>query len=203
MYCQSLADEVHNRQEASAALRAQSAQTPLSSSEIDHLHIEHMELLDHLHASNCGYLSRQVNHISDDATDPRTAALMFMVAATPSNKLADDLSTKFDTYRSRVGVTPSHSLQEHGPRYLLHNIPDTVNPVKAHLAYIQVPMGDTTDLKLVWKVCYLQFSTSAVHHIIHKNSYKWKWRIIGTMRPLMYTSLPKSFPSSTGLPTPL
>lgn len=153
VYCQSLADEIDNRQEALAVLQAQSSQNPLGSYETDHLHSEHNELLIHLHSSNCGFLTREVDYTPHAVADPRTAALTFMIAATPSTTLADDLTANFDTYRSRVDMTPSHHFLDNGPHYLLGNVPDAVNPVKAHLAYIQVPKGDTTDLKLVWKVC--------------------------------------------------
>jgi len=152
VYCQSLADEVQSHQEVFSSLRTQSSQNPLSSHKIDSLDVEHFDLLNHLYSSNCDFLARQVDYTPDNLVDPRTAALSFMIAATPSTTLADDLTANFDNYRSRVDVTPFHHLQENGPHYLLANIPDAVNPVKAHLAYIQVPKGDTTDLKAVWKV---------------------------------------------------
>lgn len=151
-YCQSLADQLHNVQEAARALRPQSSQQkPLGSYDREQIS-EHLTLLGHLHISNCDFLARSVDHTPDDVADPRTAALMFMIAATPSSALADDLTAHFDNYRSRVSVTPSHHLQDNGPQYMLADIPDAVNPVKAHLAYIQVPHGDTTELQLVWKV---------------------------------------------------
>jgi extracellular elastinolytic metalloproteinase len=152
MYCQSLADEVHIRQEAFATLRAQSSQQPLDSYELESLNSEHFALLNHLHSSNCDSLTRQFDHTPHNIADPRTAALAFMIAATPSATLAEDLAANFDAYRSRVDVTPSHHLQDNGPSYVLTNVPDAVNPVKTRIAYIQVPNGDTTDIKLVWKV---------------------------------------------------
>jgi extracellular elastinolytic metalloproteinase len=169
MYCQSLSDQVQSRREAFAALRTQSSQNPLGAFESEQLSRE-FELLNHLHSSNCGFLARRVGHISHDVSDPRTAALMFMIAATPSTTLADDLSTNFDTYRSNVDVTPLHHLQDQEPHYLLTNIPDAINPVKAHLAYIQVPRGDTTDLKVVWKVC------SAFWHLERTSYYAYRWK---------------------------
>lgn len=172
MYCQSLSDEVHSRREAIAALRTTSSQRPLGASEKEQLDSEqHFELLSHLHASNCDFLAREISHTPEDVSDPRTAALMFMIAATPSAAIADMLSTNFDIYRSKIDVIPSHSFQEHGPHYLLTNIPDAVNPVKAHLAYIQVLSGDTTDLKVVWKVC-----SGSVLHLEHLSHYTRRWR---------------------------
>ena len=43
---------------------------------------------------------------------------------------------------------------EHSVEFTVDNVPDTINPVKAKLAYIQVPSqgGQSTDLHLVWKV---------------------------------------------------
>ncbi|KAF8515168.1 Fungalysin metallopeptidase-domain-containing protein [Gautieria morchelliformis] len=152
IYCQSLADQVRSRQEAFATLRGGSSQLPLDSYELESLNSEHLDLLNHLHSSNCDFLARRFDHTPHNIADPRTAALAFMIAATPSTTLADDLAANFDTYRSRVEVTPSHHLQDNGPSYVLTNVPDAVNPVKARIAYIQVPKGDTTDIKLVWKV---------------------------------------------------
>ncbi|KAF8575822.1 extracellular elastinolytic metallo proteinase [Ramaria rubella] len=153
VYCQSLGQEMHNSRELLASLRAQSPQQqPLGSHQQMEVTIGHLELLQHLHASNCEFLTREINQVPHDVADPRTAALMFMIAATPSTSLADDLATHFDLYRSRIVVAPSHSLQANAPHYLLSDIPDAVNPVKAHLAYIQVPNGDITDLKVVWKM---------------------------------------------------
>lgn len=172
MYCQSLSDEVHIRREAIAALRTTSSQRPLGSSEKEQLDSEQQfELLSHLHASNCDFLAREITYTPEDVLDPRTAALMFMIAATPSAAIADMLSTNFDIYRSNVDVTLSHSLQHFGPHYLLNNIPDAVSPVKAHLAYIQVPSGDTTDLKVVWKVC-----SGSVLHLELLSHHTRRWR---------------------------
>ena len=164
-YCQSLANQVDNRQEALATLLAQSSQQqPLEFNEIEQFKSEHLDLINHLHTSNCDFLTREIDHTPHDVTDPRTASLMFMIAATPSRSVADDLAAHFDFYRSRIPVTPSHDLQDNGPHYSLAGVPDTVNPIKAYLAYIQVPNGDRTDLKLVWKVSLNLPHTSALAH---------------------------------------
>lgn len=163
---------MNGRQEAFATLRAQSSQNPLGSYEIDQINVEHLDLLTHLYSSNCDFLTRQIDNTPHIVADPRTAALTFMIAATPSTTLADDLTSNFDTYRSRIDVTPSHHFQDNGPHYLLANIPDAVNPVKAHLAYIQVPKGDTTDLKVVWKVCTITF----IFFLILCVTQRWKWK---------------------------
>ena len=63
-----------------------------------------------------------------------------------------------ERYESYVGDISS-SFEEHLSNSrvermeYLHGVPDTVNPVKARLAYVQVPNGEKTELSLVWKVC--------------------------------------------------
>ncbi|KAF8530045.1 Fungalysin metallopeptidase-domain-containing protein [Hysterangium stoloniferum] len=153
LHCQSLTNELQTSLQAFSALRAQSSQqTPLSSEDSEAL-LEHVELLTHLYDSNCHFLTRGIRSRPEDVNDPRMAAVMFMIAATPSSTLADDIAARLAEYVSRVSLTPSHHLQDNGgPTYTLDGVPDTVNPVKAHMAYIQVPNGPFTQLKLVWKL---------------------------------------------------
>jgi len=86
--------------------------------------------------------------------DPRHALLQFMIAATPEDHMVQDILSKYDSYID--GMT-SHMEsrfvggETHSPVEVVHNVPDTVNPVKARLAYVQVPDGDSTHLDLVWK----------------------------------------------------
>jgi len=147
-YCQALATEIQSGLQDYLTIPQQ---TPLGTSELNHYQ-EQLTILEHIHTSNCDFLKRNIKASSHNLEDPRTAALMFMIAATPSTSLADDLASRFDEYLSQVSLSPSHHLLDNGPHFELHQIPDTVNPVKAHLAYAQVPSGDTTSLKMVWKL---------------------------------------------------
>ncbi|KAH8109067.1 Fungalysin metallopeptidase-domain-containing protein [Phellopilus nigrolimitatus] len=85
----------------------------------------------------------------------RDAALVFMMAATPNSVLQEDILQRYDDYLN--GVTSTFEAEfnpESGSRTVetLFNVPDTVNPVKAHHAYVQIPDGDKTALTLVWKL---------------------------------------------------
>jgi extracellular elastinolytic metalloproteinase len=113
--------------------------------------------LQHLLESNCAPVEIAEHHYSDDVADFRTALLKFMATATPDPKVAMDISNRFDHHKESMLITPtSHfapSMGEHTVEFTADNVPDSVNPVKAKLAYIQVPnkAGDSTELHLVWK----------------------------------------------------
>ena len=92
-----------------------------------------------------------------DLGSPTDAVLRFMVAATPHNELMHDILDNYDSYAKRITTTTETHFNDDGTHQTfeyLHNVPDTVNPVKAHLAYVQVPHGEKTVLSLVWKVSY-------------------------------------------------
>jgi extracellular elastinolytic metalloproteinase len=94
-----------------------------------------------------------------------------MATATPDSRLASDILNHFSLHKDAMAVTPSNYFTspisgEHSVEFTVDNVPDTVNPVKAKLAYIQVPSqdGKNTELHLVWKVrgssiylCHLHF----------------------------------------------
>ncbi|KAH7881725.1 Fungalysin metallopeptidase-domain-containing protein [Phlebopus sp. FC_14] len=125
-------------------------QAPLQISEWRH-HAS-IKTLEHLHTTHCAFLARRLD-IEGTPDDPRAAALMFMIAATPSSELADDITANFDDYMSNVTPSRSHPLQQtHGLELTLAGIPDTVNPVVAKLVYAQVPVEDTVVLRLAWKL---------------------------------------------------
>ncbi|KAF8906996.1 Fungalysin metallopeptidase-domain-containing protein [Gymnopilus junonius] len=113
--------------------------------------------LQHLLESNCAPVELAEHHFSEDIADFRPALLKFMATATPDPKLALDITDRFEHHRDSMIITPtSHfapSLGEHSVEFTVDNVPDSVNPVKAKLAYIQVPnkAGDMTELHLVWK----------------------------------------------------
>lgn len=86
--------------------------------------------------------------------DPSQALLQFMIAATPENSLADDIIRHPQKYLEQMSVVPQQHLVGNdrvAHTTLIHNVPDTVNPVKARMAFVQVPHGDSTALELVWK----------------------------------------------------
>ena len=92
------------------------------------------------------------------SSDPTEALLQFMVAATPNDELSAEMMQSPRDYLSKMTITPENSLVGDGRvshKTLINNVPDTVNPVKARMAFVQVPDGDSTALELVWKVGYL------------------------------------------------
>lgn len=113
--------------------------------------------LEHLLESNCRFLDLPSHLATDDETDFRPALLKFMMTATPSSSVAGDILDNFDHYMKTMTFTPvSHFAPSGGSQqveFSVGHVPDTVNPVKAKLAYIQVPnqAGDDTELHLVWK----------------------------------------------------
>lgn len=115
--------------------------------------------LQHVLESNCAPVELKEHHFSDDVADFRPALLKFMATATPDPKLALDITDRFEHHRDSMTITPvSHfapTMGENTVEFIVDSVPDSVNPVKAKLAYIQVPnkANDSTELHLVWKVC--------------------------------------------------
>lgn len=113
------------------------------------------EELSHIHNTHCGSEVPSVS--SEDPTDFRPALLKFMATATPDSKLAADIANDSEKYLSKITVEPTSHFAPSGSEaaieFVAGNVPDAINPVKARLAYIQVPnaQGDSTDLHLVWK----------------------------------------------------
>ena len=111
--------------------------------------------LHHLHSSNCLSV-----HVADEFAartsdgDVRAALLQFMIAATPND--VNDILSKYDEYLEGMTVGPIDHLTSSDEPSLsfIDNVPDTVNPVRASMGWIQVPGADgtSTDLKLVWRV---------------------------------------------------
>ena len=112
--------------------------------------------LEHILESTCAFADLPAKFLSKDhkLEDPRHALLQFMIAATPEDHMVQDILSKYDEYINRMSsYMDSHFVggETHIPIELIDNVPDTVSPVKARLAYIQVPDGDSTHLDLVWK----------------------------------------------------
>ena len=124
-----------------------------------------MEHLWNMHMDNC--VSMAFISALDPVDGPQPysdlgsaaeAALRFMLAATPNEEVQADIMLRYKQHVENISSTfVDHYLGgSHTQRYeMLHGVPDTVNPVKAHVAYVQVPDGDKTALSLVWKVCSL------------------------------------------------
>lgn len=112
--------------------------------------------LEYLLESSCTLvdLPHQLASKDHKLEDPRHALLQFMIAATPEQHMVQDILSKYDDYiNGMTSHMDSHFVggETHVPVELIDNVPDAVNPVKARLAYIQVPDGDSTHLDLVWK----------------------------------------------------
>jgi extracellular elastinolytic metalloproteinase len=112
--------------------------------------------LEHILESTCAFVDLPNKFLSKDhkLEDPRHALLQFMIAATPEDHMVQDILSKYDEYIVRMSShMDSHFVgsETHIPIEIIDNVPETVNPVKARLAYIQIPDGDTTHLDLVWK----------------------------------------------------
>ena len=130
--------------------------------------------LEYILESNCAFADLPNRFLSKDhkLEDPRHALLQFMIAATPEDHMVQDILSKYDDYIARMSShmdshfvgyddyiarmsshMDSHFVgsETHIPIELIDNVPETVNSVKARLAYIQVPDGDSTHLDLVWK----------------------------------------------------
>ncbi|KAL0948388.1 hypothetical protein HGRIS_010970 [Hohenbuehelia grisea] len=151
-YCQQLATEFEGR--LAQVQQYAGAQMPMGSGQE---HLDLVEPLAHIHSSNCLFteLPYEMPIKSQDDLDPRNALLQFMIAATPKSEVAQDILGNYDAHLGKISVSETNHFADPDSHvtFSLDNIPDTVNPVKAHLAHIQVPSktGDSTELNLIWK----------------------------------------------------
>jgi extracellular elastinolytic metalloproteinase len=144
-YCTQLSDELTKRQQflmGDQVVMEQSFVDP-----IEHLHqsnCEHVDMPYNLHSQLSGTFESSSHH----------ALLQFMIAATPKSSIVQDILSKYDWFMSRMRSQFTHHLigTHETTVEMIHNVPDTINPVKAKLAYVQVPHGTGTALNLVWKV---------------------------------------------------
>lgn len=115
---------------------------------------------EHLLESNCAHTAKPYEFAETDSAagagvgDAKRALLQFMIAATPNERVLQDIMTRYDEHLSNMASTfENHLVGDHDVMVEhITNVPDTVNPVKAKLSYVQVPKGDKTVLNLVWKV---------------------------------------------------
>ncbi|KAJ7736721.1 Fungalysin metallopeptidase-domain-containing protein [Mycena maculata] len=119
---------------------------------------EAMKHLTHLHHANCRFQDLPYNmavQAESREIELRSALLQFIVAATPSDRVVNDILSDFDAHMEKMVEYSevNHFAPSDEPAYIMvNNVPDTVNPVKAKLAYIQVPgKDDSVHLSLVWK----------------------------------------------------
>ncbi|KAJ2917283.1 hypothetical protein MD484_g3107, partial [Candolleomyces efflorescens] len=106
---------------------------------------------------NCATAFEPPSFATDDVMDARAALLHFMVTATPNSKLSQEIADNFESHKDKLHVAPVHHFDSpHGENlveFTIGDVPDTVNPVKAKMSWIQVPNqeGSATELQLVWK----------------------------------------------------
>lgn len=150
-YCSGLESEIDHRM---ALSRTESEQIVLGAEEM-------LGVLPELYEWNCAHVKTPFVMASkagfasteDILGEPHRALLQFMVAATPKGELADDLMANPSSYLEKMSASwQTDFTGNHGVlRAVVDNVPDTVNPVKARMAFVQVPHGKSTALELVWK----------------------------------------------------
>jgi len=153
-YCEELTDELMKHH--SQFTQSFGGQVPMDNGKYQ----QFAAPLVHLHESHCQFhdlpYEMAESRPQENSADLRPALLQFMIAATPKSHVVNDILANYDEHLDKMSVTGSHHFAPtDDPVHLfVDNVPDTVNPVKAHLAYVQVPTKDgrSTELQLVWKV---------------------------------------------------
>lgn len=75
-----------------------------------------------------------------------------MIAAHPSAEDAQSISESFDSHVESIDAYHVHDFTESRfPTLKLDKVPGSINPVKAHLVYVQSPNLGETKLTLAWK----------------------------------------------------
>ncbi|KAF7291524.1 Extracellular metalloproteinase [Mycena kentingensis (nom. inval.)] len=156
-FCDTLADDMEFRY--TSFLQSADGQVVMGDAQEAAAPDAALRHLTHVHHSNCRHqqlplvLAAQ-SPVGGDI-DLRAALLQFMVAATPSDHVVNDILSNYDSHLSQMieYSEGNHFAPSDEPTYILvDNVPDTVNPVKAKLAYVQVPgKDDSVHLSLVWK----------------------------------------------------
>ncbi|KAG6890177.1 hypothetical protein C0995_010882 [Termitomyces sp. Mi166 len=151
-YCDILSNHLDSRR----ALSSYGGQETLTDP-----HFADIHELSHIHSSNCRHQNLPYElpssfHSGSDIADFRHALLQFMVAATPKDNVVEDILSNFDKHLNDMVIEAptDHFAPTSGAADLLvSNVPDTINPVKARLAYVQVPSkdGEGTHLAVVWR----------------------------------------------------
>ncbi|KAF9039107.1 extracellular elastinolytic metallo proteinase [Panaeolus papilionaceus] len=150
--CQKLADHESSFRPQTFAFDTEQVPMGQASPAADNSHE-----LNHILKSNCDIMELPAQFGTDDLADFRPALLQFMASATPNPKVASDIMNNFDHHKESMVITPVHHFAPQGDEHVLEftadKVVDTVNPVKARLAYAQVPSKDdnSVHLQLVWK----------------------------------------------------
>ena len=136
---------------------SQSDQVVIGSPAVPRPESTDLTTLERIHEWNCAQVFAPYSFINDLASldpDPRAAILQFMIAATSDEVLLQDIQDFPLDYINDMTSTMVTSFVGHNVvmHELIDNVPDTVNPVKSELAYVQVPDGESTVLKLIWRV---------------------------------------------------
>ncbi|KAJ7577974.1 Fungalysin metallopeptidase-domain-containing protein [Mycena floridula] len=93
----------------------------------------------------------------DTDVDALSAILEFMIAATPDDEVVSDILANYDAIMEEMSqstmTVPPFAPTDDPIVMLVDKVPDTVNPVKAKLGYVQVPDSNgNVKLHLVWKM---------------------------------------------------
>lgn len=110
---------------------------------------------------NCAHVEAPYNLIMDGSLQGGEAEyfsghalLRFMIAATPDARLAEAMSESPSGYLEKMSFGIEHNIVGDNalPAFTIDNVPGAVSPVKAKMAYIQVPDKDIVRLGAVWRV---------------------------------------------------
>lgn len=166
-FCSQLESEVLDRRDTlSEFFASQSGEQTVLGSSVD-IKETTMGPIEHLYLSNCAHVNKPYQLAKEDPSvagsieDSKKALLQFMIAATPNDHVLQDILARYDHHLSNmVSSFETHLVGDHSVMVEhINKVPDTVNPVKAKLAYVQVPKGDKTVLNLVWKVRWTRTMT--------------------------------------------
>ncbi|KAJ7675469.1 Fungalysin metallopeptidase-domain-containing protein [Mycena rosella] len=156
-FCDGLTDEIEMHYTSFLASQSdQEVMGDAASAPVPDAALKH---LTHLHHSNCRFQdipSTLAAEAQGQDLELRAALLQFMIAATPSDHVVNDILSNYDSHLSKmVEYSESNHFapSDEMPYMMVENVPDAVNPVKAKLAYVQVPGkdDDSVHLSLVWK----------------------------------------------------
>ncbi|TCD67718.1 Fungalysin/Thermolysin Extracellular metalloproteinase 5 [Steccherinum ochraceum] len=159
-YCQALTAELTRRAEARSNLYNSGEQVVLGSEHAVSQEDFAPGNLPELHEWNCAHVDTPFKMAAggkfsenDDQMYSEQALLQFMIAATPDNTLAQAMVENPTEYLEKMRVTPVHHFAgDHAaPSLVIDDVPDAVAPVKARMAFVQVPSGDSVSLQPVWK----------------------------------------------------
>ncbi|KAL1942240.1 hypothetical protein VTO73DRAFT_6304 [Trametes versicolor] len=147
-YCRTLEDEITSQLRT---VDRTSRKAPVEATAL--------EQLSYLYEWNCKFVDApdmmaqdpEFSAAEDVASgDISRALLQFMLAATPSEDLQQEIMDDPSKFIPKMRVSFEHHMSEQ-PFFTIENAPDAINPVKGRLAFIQVPEGDSTTLQLVFK----------------------------------------------------